>query len=166
MENELPALVISICNSLGWKLSAFQREKESQEYSACRFQLNKLRVICRTAKITPTKTGQFVTLWKRTNHGPIQPFEVSDLIDLFVINVSKDGLSGQFIFPTEALLSKGVISANNKEGKRAIRVYPPWDTVTSKQAEKTQRWQSKFFISLDSSAPIDLIKVRKLYLQD
>lgn len=166
MENELSALVISVCNSLGWKLSAFQKEKESREYSACRFQLNKLRVICRTAKITPTKTGQFVTLWKRTANGPIQPFESTDPVDLFVVNVSKDGLSGQFIFPKEVLLSKGVVSGKGKEGKRAIRVYPPWDTVTSKQAKKTQRWQSEFFVSLNSDLPIDLEKVRKLYLQD
>lgn len=149
-----------------WQLSHFEQEKESGEYKACRFRLNGFRIVCRTAKITPTKTGQFVTLWKRTANGPIQPFEVSDPIDLFVINVNKEGLSGQFVFPKDVLLSKGVISGNDKEGKRAIRVYPPWDTVTNKQAEKTQRWQSGFFISLDSSVLIDHKKVRKLYLQD
>jgi len=36
------------------------------------------------------------------------------------------------------LADKSIISKNGKLGKRGIRVYPPWDMVTNKQAEKTQ----------------------------
>lgn len=147
-----------------WQLTSFEQEEESQEYQACRFKLNERYVVGRTAKTTPTKTGQFVTLWKRSANGPIQPFEASDPIDLFVVNVQKGDSLGQFIFPKDALLSKGIISGNNKVGKLATRVYAPWDTVTSKQAEKTQRWQSDFFISLSPEASIDYKKLRKLYL--
>ncbi|GAB5527337.1 MAG: hypothetical protein Roseis2KO_52090 [Roseivirga sp.] len=164
MKPELPDEVLSTYKYLGWKLSAYLKEEESQDYMACRFKLNDLNVVGRTAKITPTKAGQFVTLWKRSANGPIQPFEVSDPIDLFVINVSKDGLSGQFIFPKVVLLSKGVVSGKGKEGKRAMRVYPPWDTVMSKQAEKTQRWQTDFFTPLSPETSIDYKKLKKLYL--
>ncbi len=140
--------------------------QESKEYQACQFKLNELYIVGRTAKTTPTKTGQFVTLWKRSANGPIQPFEASDPIDLFVVNVQKGHSLGQFVFPKQILIEKGVLASNGRAGKRAMRVYAPWDTVTSKQAEKTQRWQSDFFISLSPVVSIDHKKLRKLYLQD
>lgn len=34
---------------------------------------------------------------------------------------------GLFIFPKEALIKHGIFSVKSKGGKRAIRVYPPWD---------------------------------------
>ena len=57
------------------------------------------------------------------------------------------------------LADKGIITRNGKEGKRGIRVYPPWDIVTSKQAEKTQSWQTKYFLTIknDNSTDLDLI---------
>src|SRR6187402_1209034 len=69
-------------------------ELESFEYGACRFVLNNSNILFRTAKITPTKTGQFVTLWKRINQGPIQPFDSTHPIDLFIICTRKDNLFG------------------------------------------------------------------------
>jgi hypothetical protein len=44
-------------------------ERESLEYAACSFKLNSMSVKFRVAKITPTKIGQFVTLWKRVSKG-------------------------------------------------------------------------------------------------
>jgi len=41
------------------------QEPESAEYCAYTFDLNNRRITFRLAKITPTKIGQFVTLWKR-----------------------------------------------------------------------------------------------------
>lgn len=148
-----------------WQLSDFEQEKESREYKACRFRLNGLSVICRTAKITPTKTGQFVTLWKRSANGPIQPFEATDPVDLFVVNVRNGESMGQFVFTKQILINKGVLSSNGKEGKRALRVYPPWDIAESKQAQKTQVWQSDFFISLKPETLSDHEKAKKRYLQ-
>lgn len=149
-----------------WQLTCFEQEKESQEYEACRFLLNELQVVCRTAKITPTKTGQFVTLWKRSTKGPIEPFETSDPVDLFIVNVSRDDLHGQFIFPKQIFTDKGVLAGNGKAGKRALRVYPPWDATSGKQAQKTQIWQSEYFLSLHSFSPADYKQVEKLYLQN
>jgi len=53
------------------ELAHLQKEEESDEYSAFRFSLNNKKICYREAKITPTKTGQFVTLWKRNVSGII-----------------------------------------------------------------------------------------------
>lgn len=132
---------------------------ESAEYRACSFELNGNTIQFHISKITPTKTGQFVTIWKRNKEGITEPFDILDDID-FVIITSKSGDNlGQFIFPKSVLADKGIITRNGKEGKRGIRVYPPWDIVTSKQAEKTQSWQTKYFLTIknDNSTDLDLI---------
>ena len=46
-------------------VSNIEIEKESSEYCAHRFEINNKKILFRQAKITPTKIGQFVTLWKR-----------------------------------------------------------------------------------------------------
>jgi hypothetical protein len=138
-------------------------EAESAEYSACVFELNNLSIRFRTAKITPTKNGQFVTLWKRSESGPIAPFEISDSIDLFVISTRLDNRFGQFIFPKAVLCKHGIVSTDKKEGKRAMRVYPPWDQTTSKQAEKTQKWQLEYFLEIPENKSLDIDRFKKLY---
>lgn len=136
-------------------------EIESTGYEACTFKLNNLNILFRTAKITPTKTGQFVTLWKRINQGSIQPFDAIDPIDLFMISVREENHFGLFIFPKQVLVSKEIVS-DKKEGKRAIRVYPPWVTTTSKQAQKTQNWQLSYFLETQNSQTIDLNRAKSL----
>jgi hypothetical protein len=137
-------------------------DSESEEYQACSFKLNSFQVIHRLSKITPTKIGQFVTIWKRNNKGITAPFDVSDNFDFIVITSKSDKNLGQFVFPKAVLLEKGIISKNNISGKRGIRVYPPWDIPTSKQAEKTQLWQTKYFYSINKDA-FDIELVKKLF---
>ena len=138
------------------------QEPESQEYAAGECTIMNRRVKFRVAKITPTKVGQFVTLWKRIGKGPIMPFELSDPIDLFIISVRCDDKLGQFVFPKKLLHEKRFISGNGIEGKRAMRVYPPWDIPDSAQAKKTQDWQSKYFVWLQ---PVpDIVQLRSLIL--
>lgn len=151
-------LVYDCCD---FEITIPQPENESADYDAYRFYLNQKNICYRTAKITPTKTGQFVTLWKRNNSGIIEPFDTADLIDFVIISVRKDDLYGQFIFPKSILLAKGIFSTATKDGKRATRVYPPWDETTSKQAQKTQQWQLDFFYTI--SPDIDLNKFRGLF---
>lgn len=138
-------------------------EIESAEYGAFRFYLNKKYICYREAKVTPTKTGQFVTLWKRNISGIIEPFDVSDGIDFVVIGVRNDNQFGQFIFPKSILLEKEVFSTKIKEGKRAIRVYPPWSETTSKQAQKTQLWQLDYFFEI--TPDVDFESFENLFLQ-
>jgi hypothetical protein len=146
----------------GFELTKLNPHKESLEYAACSFELDGRTVEYRVSKITPTKTGQFVTIWKRDQNGITAPFDISDGIDFIVITSKSDNKIGQFIFPTTVLAEKGIISLNGKGGKRGIRVYPPWDTVTSKQAEKTQSWQTKYFVSIQQDEQTGLDLVRKL----
>lgn len=125
-------------------------ENESQEYAAASFTLNHYHILFRISKITPTKTGQFVTLWKRINGGPIQPFDENDPIDFVIVGVRSDKQIGQFIFPKKILCEKNIFSNNNRGGKRAMRVYAPWDDANSKQALCTKRWQTKYFFDFDA----------------
>lgn len=150
---------------LGFKLTNFEAERESQDYGACTFELNGLQIVSRNAKVTPTKIGQFVTLWKRLNNGPIQPFDTSDKIDFVVVNVSAENQLGQFVFPKKVLLEKGVFSTASKEGKRALRVYPLWDNPTSKQALKTQQWQLDYFLAIGEDGQTDVQRAKALYLK-
>ncbi|UQD56765.1 MepB family protein [Flavobacterium sp. K5-23] len=144
-------------------------ESESKEYAAQSFSINGKSIKFRVAKTTPTKKGQFVTLWKRMENGPIAPFHIEDNIDFFIISCRKENHLGQFIFSKKVLHNKGILSDDIKEGKRAIRVYPPWDITTSKQAQKTQQWQLDYFMEIPETYPtelelLDKIKSRALTL--
>ncbi|WP_205943125.1 MepB family protein [Pedobacter cryotolerans] len=160
IEGILPK-IIQLYDKCGVSFTEFNKQKESIEYDACTFKLNGKSVICRTAKITPTKIGQFVTVWKRSENGITIPFNINDNFDFFVITTLNGKLFGQFIFPKSVLLAKGVISGENSAGKRGIRVYPPWDLTTSKQAQKTQHWQLAYFVNFDDDYPALIKKLLK-----
>ena len=128
---------------------------ESQDYAACSFELNGKKIEYRASKITPVKIGQFVTTWRRDKEGITRPFDSSDDLDFLIISSRNEDNFGLFIFPKSILAGKGIISQNGEGGKRGIRVYPTWDQVTNKQAEKTQRWQSKYFLWIKNTNPSD-----------
>jgi len=152
-----------VYDACGFSISGLSKELESAEYEACTFLLNGMRVMHRSSKITPTKTGQFVTLWKRNKQGVTAPFDISDKFDVIILTVSNGAALGQFVFPKTILLKHGVLSEKNKGGKRGFRVYPPWDKVTNKQAEKSQHWQLQFFVPIAVKNTTDLPLVKKLY---
>lgn len=135
---------------------------ESVEYGACSFELNGKKIQHRVSKITPTKNGQFVTLWKRNKNGITEPFAINDEIDSIIITAKSDKNLGQFIFPKKVLASNGIITQNGKSGKRGIRIYPPWDSPQSKQAEKTQSWQLHYFLPISANGVADLDLAKKL----
>lgn len=145
-------------------LKNIQPESESQEYAAHTFQLNEYQILFRKAKITPIKTGQFVTLWKRIEKGITEPFDLTDQIDFYVIATRTPSKFGVFIFPRKILHDHKVLSDATRDGKRGIRVYPIWDEPTSKQAQKTQVWQTQYFIDLSDSVQIDLNRTKKLLM--
>ena len=137
-------------------------EVESQEYASCTFEMNNKIIKFRSAKITPTKMGQFVTFWKRIGSGPILPYDVADVFDLLVVSVRNTKNFGQFVFPKSILLKKGLLSENNNCGKRAMRVYSPWDITKSTQAKKTQTWQLQYFLEINEDK-VDITNVQKLF---
>ena len=122
-------------------------EAESAEYGACRAELHGKHLVLRVAKTTPTKTGQFVTVWKRPHlDAEIAPLDEADRIDVVIIAVSDGTQHGFFIFPRSVLLQRGVMSRAGQGGKRALRVYPPWCAPKSDQAQRTQCWQAQWFV--------------------
>ena len=140
-----------------------ETEAEGKEYGACTFELNDKLIKFRVGKITPTKIGQFVTFWKRIGNSVIQPYDINDSIDFFVVSVRNSEHFGQFVFPKSILFEKGILSKDGKGGKRAIRVYPSWDIAENQQAKSTQAWQLRYFFEIPASGGIDIIKVQNLF---
>ncbi|MED5612636.1 MepB family protein [Janthinobacterium sp. P210005] len=127
-------------------------EAESADYGACRAELHGKRLVLRVAKTTPTKIGQFVTVWKRPHpDADIAPLDEADPVDIVIIAVADDvgdgARHGFFIFPRSVLIERGVMSRAAQGGKRALRVYPPWCAPESIQAQRTQRWQAAWFVT-------------------
>jgi hypothetical protein len=138
-------------------------EKESAKYAGCSLKLNACYAKLRIAKITPTKKGQFVTLWKRNSHSSqAEPYNIKDNFDLYIIITRKNNKLGQFIFPKKILYDHGILSDNNYDGKRGFRVYPPWDDVSkNNQARETQAWQLNYFLEITNT--IDKERVKNLF---
>ena len=160
-----------VYNKCDFELTDIKLHEESAAYGACSFQLNGKTIQHRVSKITPTKTGQFVTIWKRNKDGITEPFDFSDNLDFIIITARSADNFGQFIFPKSVLADKGIITLNGKVGKRGIRVYPPWDITTNKQAAKTQNWQSKYFLTIrtdtttGTNATTDLDWVKQQFIK-
>jgi len=162
MDQEILNDIKRLYQAAGIICENIKNEPESIEYAAATFQLDAKKIIFRIANITPTKIGQFVTIWKRNEEGITAPFENTDAFDFIVIVTRKENQIGQFIFPKSILLDRGIVSGSNKEGKRGIRVYPPWDKTENKQAKNTQQWQLNYF--LDYSIELDAERLKKLLL--
>ncbi|SFA47026.1 hypothetical protein SAMN04488511_106122 [Pedobacter suwonensis] len=151
-----------VYSPMGYQMYNLQTEDEGREYDACTFKLNTLKIKHRTAKVTPTKTGRFVSIWKRNEAGITTPFTDQDEFDLLIISVNDAERSGQFIFPKAILAHHKIIAANGIAGKRGIRVYAPWDVAANKQAAKTQKWQVTYFLQIDMNGSTDLATAGKL----
>ncbi|MEY8760719.1 MepB family protein [Chryseobacterium tongliaoense] len=155
----------SVFKALQLELSNLTADPESEEYSGHNFLLNTFIIKFRKAKITPTKNGQFVTLWRRNSAGKTEPFTSSDHFDFYIIATEQNNSSGFFIFPKKVLAEKQILTSSQKEGKRGFRVYPPWDKAESKQAERTQNWQIQFFIDISDSTIINFDTLKNILVQ-
>ena len=127
---------------------------EARAYTGCEFLLTNesginTRIVFRSAKVTPTKAGLFVTLWKRDGSGITRPYSAADSIDEFWISVETERGCGVFKFSAEALMDSGVLSSSQKPGKRGFRLYTPWDENLNSSASKAWAWQRKFFTGLE-----------------
>jgi len=167
--NTIPAILLEIkvrvLDPLGIEVKNMIAEKESSDYSAHHFELDQSSVVFRTAKITPKKIGQFVTLWKRNNEGATQPYDWSDSADLIIIAAVFENQQGHFIFPKAILFQHGVLSGKLQQGKRGFRVYPPWDLPSSMQAQKSQKWQNDYFLEITDTKNIDWDLAKRLYFK-
>ena len=135
----------------------------SKNYGACTFTVNGYTTRYRAAKITASKIGQFVTLWRQKKNGPIEPFDIADDIDLILIGTRSKARLGQFVFPISVLFKKQIVSGKNKTGKIGSRIYSPRYVATNRQAKKTQQWQLPYFFKIASLMLTDLTLAKKLY---
>ncbi|MEU1824463.1 MepB family protein [Streptomyces abikoensis] len=164
IHDDLRAAKARVYDPCGFVCSPPVPEPESAEYAACAFTLDDRSVRFRVGKTTPTKVGQFVTVWQRSEAGPIRPFDAADGVDLFVISSRDDEGFGQFVFPRDVLCERGIVSRDGSGGKRGFRVYPPWVTTTSRQARATQAWQVDHFLDLGRrDGTVGLTRARALY---
>ena len=161
MDANLNRIKIEIYDKCELRISNFTMEAESEDYAACRFELNGSKIVSRNAKETPKKTGQFETFWKRNVDGIIEPLNESDTFDFYTVAVKKGKRLGQFIFPKSVLMKNGIVSTDKMEGKRGFRVYPVWDKTESKQAKQTQLWQLNYFYEINET--IDLERVNNFF---
>lgn len=146
----------------GLILENLKIEDESEDYGATEFTINNSSIKFRVGKITPTKVGQFVTFWKRIGKGPILPHDFNDSFDFLVVSARAENHFGQFVFPKAVLCDKGIITSSEKEGKRAMRIYPPWDKTDNSQAKRTQAWQLQYFIKF-SEQNFDNARIKYLF---
>ncbi|MDN3508377.1 MAG: MepB family protein [Simkaniaceae bacterium] len=148
--SKLTSTYLPLYEKMGLQVTSFPLpEDESKEYVAYRFALDGKNIVYREGKITPTKAGHFVTTWKRPEK-EIIPFNLADPIDFLIITVSEGDHCGQFIFPRDLLISKGILASATKPGKLSFRLYAPWVIPTSPTAKKSQSWQVKYFFTPDT----------------
>lgn len=142
-----------------------QEETQNSEYGAGVFQLNCTSVRFRVAKITPTKIGQFVAFWAKDATNKNQAFSVENAPDLLVINTFSNDQQyfGQFVFPKDVLVKHNILKTTTTKGKMAMRVYPSWDTPTSKQAIATQKWQLPYFVEVGPNNSLNVQDLVRLY---
>lgn len=150
----------------GLKVESVQEEPQNAEYGAGVFQLNAASIRFRVAKTTPAKTGQFVVFWEKDEDSKNRAFSCEDAPDLLVINTFHPvtGELGQFVFPKDVLKRHLVLAAEGSKGKMAMRVYPDWDTATSKQAIAAQKWQLPYFSRMDPMNDQHIQTLTTLYL--
>ncbi|MDI3235218.1 MepB family protein [Exiguobacterium antarcticum] len=145
-------------------LDMVQEEPQNSNYGAGTFKIFSKTVRFRVAHVTPTKLGQFVVFWEKDNNNKNQPYPYDEAPDLLVITTFKNDTEfGQFIFPKEVLLKQNILASDSTQGKMAMRVYPSWDTPTSKQAIATQKWQVPYFIDMRDAGDLLNDEIVKRY---
>lgn len=126
----------------------FVREEEAEEYCGWKFTANSLPCRFRQGKVTPTKNGQFVTLYDRSpiTTKIVPTGIVGPVPALLMVQCVEKDFAGHFMFPSAALLANKIGAVGGSGRKLAFRVYPPWVDVESKQAASAQKWQCQYFV--------------------
>lgn len=123
-------------------------ERHNSGYEAGVAMLGAERWRVRTARVTPTKPGAFVAVWRRASDGSTQPYSAHDETVGLLVFVREDAHQGVFRFTAEHLSELGITRSKQHQGKRGFRVYPPWCFTLNPQATRSQAAQSAAFILL------------------
>ena len=147
--------------------TSLEEESQNDKYGGGIFVLSSKTIRFRVAKTTPTKLGQFVAFWEKDKNNKNQAFNYNQAPELLVINCwGSNEEFGQFIFPKANLLKHQILRSDTSKGKMGMRIYPAWSFPESKEALKTQAWQSEYFIDLTHPNKISNGKLLKLYLEN
>lgn len=123
-------------------------EEQNSDYESGRVEIDSGNWRIRTARITPTKPGAFVAVWRRSASGETQPFESTDACDGLMVFVEDGSKFGVFTFTHAQLVELGIVHSDHALGKRGFRVYPSWCTNLNAQATRTQHSQAGAFTEL------------------
>lgn len=157
------ALVTGLFDGLGVECSPAVSEPDNAEYGAAVSDVGRSTIRFRVGKLTPTKVGLFVSVWRRGAGGSTEPFPAEDDVDALVVVAREGDRFGAFVFPNEVLATRGVVSVRGAGGKRGFRVYPPWSATSSPQAKRSQGWQCDWFLDLSDGAAVDLQRAGRLF---
>ena len=125
-----------------------QGEEQNSDYESGIVRIGTEQWRIRTARITPTKPGAFVAVWKRSENGMTRPFTADESMSGLLVFVAEKARFGVFKFTTADLVTLGYVSSDRYPGKRGFRVYPAWCTDLNSQASRTQRAQAAAFSEL------------------
>lgn len=162
MTNDLKNIAKLLVEITQSQISNLIEEDESKEYFGYNFEVDKLNFKFRKAKITPKKVGLFVTLWKRNSKNETEPFKASDNFDFYIVATEENENYGLFLFPKNELVARQILSTTLKEGKRGFRVYPNWSKTENKQAEKTQLWQTRYFVDFSNDNKVNTERIKEI----
>ncbi|MDQ0635946.1 hypothetical protein QFZ40_003855 [Arthrobacter pascens] len=127
-----------------------QIEEQNSDYESGVALIGNEQWRIRTARITPTKQGAFVAVWKRDEGGSTRPFTADESMSGLLVFVEEHERFGVFQFSPAHLISLGYVSSELHPGKRGFRLYPAWSTNLNAQALRTQRAQADAFTELKS----------------
>ncbi|WP_456503414.1 MepB family protein [Arthrobacter sp. UYCu723] len=123
-------------------------EEQNSEYESGMALIGKDWWRIRTARITPTKPGAFVAVWKRDENGSTRPFTTDEATTGLLVFVEDGQRFGVFRFTSTHLKALGYVTSESHPGKRGFRVYPSWCANLNPRASRTQRAQAAAFEEL------------------
>ncbi|RLP77540.1 metallopeptidase [Mycetocola tolaasinivorans] len=123
-----------------------EEEATNADYGAAILRIGAAGWRIRTARVTPTKPGGFVSAWRRGAAGETEPFFADSTIAGMIVFVEDAHRRGAFIWDTDQLTELGILHSPRHPGKRGFRVYPAWCSELNAQAQTTQRRQSAGFV--------------------
>lgn len=110
------ALVMGLFDVLGVEYSPAVSEPDNAEYGAVIADVGQSTTRFRVGKLTPRKVGLFVSVWRRAPGGSTEPFPAEGNVDMLVVAAREGDRFGAFVFPTEVLVSRGVVSVDGVGG--------------------------------------------------
>lgn len=138
----------TIGSVLNGPLESYCEESQNMNYEGFLCTIDQHTFRSRLAKKTPTKKGYFVVFWEKDVNNQNQVFNAESSPEFLIVNVVDKKHKGVFLFSKDALIKYNILRTSVSQGKMAMRVYPGWEQALNRTAEKTQKWQTTYFIDV------------------